>query len=127
MNNTNFAKRLLTYFNDRDKSELICKNKDIDSRLLVVISVNLLSWLKLEYKRTIWIAEGRRTNLKPLKLNMEYPWCQELIRLVQTEPGFKELFVVSGASLFFADHVDLSTRAELRKYAFEHYNPELHT
>lgn len=37
-------------------------NIDISKDNLNVIVVNILSWLKLEYKRSLWIAEGKKQN-----------------------------------------------------------------
>ena len=79
---------LLLEFRDQQNTALLVSNSQADIENLNVIAIELLAWLKLEYKRELWIAQGRKTALKPLILNYNYPWCSELRELL-FKPPFK--------------------------------------
>ena len=70
-----------------------------DEYLTIVLS--LLSWLSLEHKRELWKKKGRMTCLKPMKLNLEYPWCQHICTLIEKEDTFKNNFIVKNNSNTF--------------------------
>ena len=76
----NIVEKLIEYRSTRKAGIL-----DIESDNLIVIVTELLSWLKLERKREVWIEQGRKAKLKPLKLNMSYPWCIDLANILQED------------------------------------------
>ena len=75
-------------------SDISMENKDIN-----VVVINLLSWLKLEHKRTMWQLDGKKVKLKPLELNFQYAWCNNLTVLIAKEENFKNGFEISGNKL----------------------------
>ena len=98
---------------------------EVGSDNLIVIVVELLSWLKLERKRELWIEQGRKTKLKPMKLNMNYPWCIDLVKILQVENLFSEVFIIKDNYLMFKDDVDPDYIREARFLAEKKYNPEV--
>ena len=84
---------LLKYMKKRDKSILITNNQLSDYELNVVV-VKILSWLKLEHKRSIWIAQGKKTRFKSLEVDIRYPWCANLYQLVENEKLFHDYFSI---------------------------------
>ena len=85
--------KLLIYRENSDIKLLIASDTDIEQQNLNVIVIEILSWLKLEHKRGIWINEGKKTSFKPLKINSYYTWCIDLKRLVIQESIFQRYFV----------------------------------
>ena len=63
-----------------------------DSQELNVIVVEILSWLKLQRKRELWLEQGRKTSLKPMELNVSFPWCKTLLDLLKRNNVFSETF-----------------------------------
>ncbi|MCR5293526.1 MAG: hypothetical protein K6E28_11705 [Eubacterium sp.] len=97
----------------------------IDSDNLMVIVTEILAWLKLERKREIWIEQGRKTALKPLELNMNYPWCRDLVKILQGENSLAEVFCVEGNYFSFKDSITSGYMHEARLLADERYNPQM--
>ena len=120
----NIAEKLLFYWENQDATTLLC-NVKIEREDLNVIVINLLSWLKLERKREIWIEQGRTVRHRPLTLNKQYPWCNELIKLIQEEPCFSEAFAIDGNALMFKNDISEEYMHEARKIAYEKFNPPI--
>jgi hypothetical protein len=117
----NIVDKLLEY-RDTRKSEVF---DNIDSENLTVIVTEILSWLKLERKREIWIEQGRKTSLKPLVLNMNYPWCVDLANILQGKNAFSEVFGINGNCVSFKENVSSEYIQEARLLAYEKYNPKM--
>ena len=100
---------------------------EISKDNLNVIVVNILSWLKLEYKRSLWIADGKKTKLKPLELNENYSWCVDLKRLIEGTKVFNDYFCVDGNKVVFMKEIPMEEQNRLRKKAYYNYNPQMHT
>lgn len=114
---------MLQYWETHDAKLLICSDTQIDKVNLNVIVINILSWLKLENKRSLWIAQGRKTCLKPLELNSNYPWCRDLCMLVEKEKLFQNTFSINGGKLYFSDAIPENDRIAAREMAYRNYNP----
>ena len=52
----NIVDKLLEYMETKNQKNLLSKIEMSDYELNVVV-VNILSWLKLEHKRSIWISQ----------------------------------------------------------------------
>lgn len=117
----NLVEKLLDYRNNRNSE--IFENVKKDN--LTVIVTELLSWLKLERKREIWIEQGKKTCLKPLELNFNYPWCNDLVEILNGDNCFSEVFYVSEKKLYFKENVDQNYIQEARRLAYDMYNPEM--
>ncbi len=89
-----------------------------------MIAIEILSWLRLERKREMWIEEGRKTSQKPMELDMKYPWCNDLVKLLQKESPLSDIFCFNGKQLVFKDDISEETIHELRCLAYEKYNPQ---
>ncbi len=116
--------QLLKYRENSDSKLLITSDTAIEQQNLNVIVIEILSWLKLEYKRGIWISEGKKTSFKPLKINMHYSWCIDLERLVTQEELFQKYFKIKNAEFDFRNEITERERAVLRKKAYENYAPQ---
>ncbi len=97
----------------------------IDSENLTVIVTEILSWLKLERKREIWIEQGKKTSLKPLELNMKYPWCKDLVKILQGDNSLAKVFCIEGNCFSFKDNITSGYMQEARLLADEKYNPQM--
>lgn len=117
----NIVDKLIEYRNTRNADIF----GSIESDNLIVIVTELLSWLKLERKREIWIEQGRKTKLKPLKLNMSYSWCNDLVKILQADNLLAEVFCVEDRSVTFKDSIASEYIHEARRKAYDNYNPEM--
>ena len=97
--------QLLVYMKKHDKKILMTTDMQISTCELNVVVIKVLSWLKLEHKRSIWIAEGKKNCLKPLTVNIKYPWCANLYKLVEREKLFHDNFSIRGGKFDFSDRV----------------------
>lgn len=116
--------KLLTYRENNDIKLLITSDTRIEQQNLNVIVIEILSWLKLEHKRGIWINQGKKKSFKPLKINSHYSWCVDLKRLVIQENVFKRYFKIENDNFDFRDAITESEREILRKKAYENYTPQ---
>lgn len=119
--------KMLQYLNDMDKDAVLINNVQLSEKDLYVIIIKILSWLKLEYKRSIWIAEGKKTCYKPLQIDTKYPWCANLCMLVEKESLFRNNFLIVDGKFNFANSVNEMERMLAREKAYKGYNPQRHT
>lgn len=119
----NIVEKMMAFRDSQDIAQLGV-DKCVDLENLNVIVIEILSWLKLQYKRELWIAQGRKTKLKPMDLNYEFPWCNELESYINDNNTFGEHFIIIGKTMEFKDEIPLDYILTARKLAFELYNPE---
>ena len=112
---------MLMYMEVKDKRILV-KNIQISDYELTVVVVKILSWLKLEHKRSIWISQGKRNRFKPLEIDMRYPWCANLYKLVENESLFQDCFLIKNSKFGFLDSVSEEDRRKAREKAYQNYN-----
>ena len=118
----NIAELLLSFMDKQNPTIIVCQCQ-ADMESLNIIAIELLSWLKLEHKRTIWMSQGRKTALKPMMLNYAYPWCNRLKDYVQNEPVFTNVFRLEGDYLSFRSDISEEYKQKTRQFAFDNYNP----
>lgn len=118
---------LLNYLIYKDREKLITTDIQISNYELNVVVIKILSWLKLEYKRSIWIAEGKKKEFKPLDVDIQYPWCVNLYRLVDKEKLFHEYFSIKDGKFDFSDKVSDADKNIAREKAYQYYNPQKNT
>ncbi len=118
--------KLFEYLNSHDKKALLTTDIQISKYDLNVVVIKIVSWLKLEQKRTIWIAQGRKNCLKPLEVDRRYPWCANLYKLVEQEPLFHDSFSIYEGKFDFSDAVPEEDRAAARENVYQNYNPPRH-
>lgn len=118
---------LLQYRKSNDIKFLITSDIEINKEDLNVIVIEILAWLKLEHKRSMWILEGKKTCLKPLKINMQYSWCVNLGQLIKKEKIFRDYFLIKNGNLDFSDSITEHEREAMREKAYINYNPEKNT
>ncbi|GAE90921.1 hypothetical protein [Acetivibrio straminisolvens] len=117
---------ILNYIAMQEASSLL-KNaeKMVGKHLLRMISINIADWLRLENKRDIWMKEGKRSKSKPLILNYNYPWCQNLKRLIEEDEFFSKTFSIEGNELYYSLHMSNEDRQKAKHLAGERYDPPL--
>ena len=120
----NISDRLVEFNNTRDTATLGVIS-DIEQRTLVVIANDILTWLKLERKRELWIEQGKAITHKLLELNMDYPWCKDLERILNEDNPLAEVFCIKDNCLTFKDSVSDDYIHEVRALAYEKYNPQM--
>lgn len=120
----NIADKLIDFKNTRN-IEVLGDIPNISSKELIVIVTRILSWLKLERKREIWTEQGRKMRHRPMELNLDYPWCNDLISLLKEDNPLAEVFCVTGRYFSFKDRVSPEYIKEARRIAYEKYNPQM--
>ncbi len=73
------------------------------------------------------MAAGRKNSFKPLEVDMKYPWCANLYKLVEKEMLFHEYFSIKDGKFDFADVVSEKDRIIAREKVYRNYNPQKHT
>ena len=120
----NIVKDIIQYINTQNP-DIIIKKTNIDNiSELNSACFELLAWLKLERKRELWISEGKKTCLKPLKLNKEYSWCVLLMQIIENEKLFAEAFEIIDSSLVIRTNLSPADQSQIREDAFQLYNPQ---
>ena len=117
---------LLDYWKYRDKSILITTDLDISIDDLNVVVIKILSWLKLQYQRSSWIAEGRKTAFKPLMVNTDYSWGTVLRKLVENESLFSDFFSLNDDKFDFSDTLSEDDKQAAIEKVNQYYNPQIH-
>lgn len=117
---------LLYYYETKYRKILITTDLQISNTDLHVVVIKILSWLRLEYKRTLWIAEGKKTCLKPLDIDIRYPWCANLSTLVDKEKLFHDSFSIKDGKFDFSDAVSVEDRTAAREKVYRNYMPAKH-
>ena len=120
----NMADILLTFRDTQDIAVLRINSEDANIEALNVIAIEILSWLKLEQKRVLWQEEGKKTKLKPLRLNMQYSWCKYLKELLKCKNVFSDVLTIVEDDLRFRDDIAEDYRSAARETAFYQYNPQ---
>lgn len=123
----NIVDNLLNYLKHKDKKMLITTDVQISSYELNVVVIKILSWLKLEHKRSLWIAEGKKNCFKPLDVDIHHPWGINLHKLIEKEKLFYEYFSIRDGKFDFSDTVSEEERAVAREKVYQNYNPQKHT
>lgn len=123
----NIVDQLMNYRKHNNIKVLIKSDINIEQENLNVIVIEILAWLRLEHKRSIWMNEGKMTSLKPLKINMQYSWCVDLAKLVDKEEMFQKYFKIERGNLSFSDAITENEQKILRKKVYENYNPQKNT
>ena len=117
---------LLHYYETKDRKILITTDLQISNADLHKVVIQILSWLRLEQKRTLWIAEGRKNCLKPLEIDIRYLWCANLSTLVDNEKLFYDTFSIKDGKFDFLDTVSEEEREMAREKVYQNYIPSRH-
>lgn len=92
-----------------------------------VMVSNVLSWLSLGYKRELWKKEKNYIKQKPLDINLNYPWCQLLKNLVETDPRFQKHFFISDKYFDFRESVTEEERVNAMKLVYDKFPKKMIT
>lgn len=109
------VENLTIYLKTGKKTDTLAKIEvDTGQRMLRLISLNIIEWLKLE---------GKIGKAKHLKLNQSYPWCRQLEKLVDEESEFSAVFTITNGELSFNDSISDNDKNEARLYCVENHTP----
>ena len=117
---------MLEYMKSRERSKLISTELSISDSELSVVIIKIISWLRLEHKRSMWILEGKKIKLKPLKMEGEYSWCVHGRELIKKEKQFRDCFSVRNEEVTFSENVSEEERKCIREKVFNNYTPTVH-
>jgi|GEM_PF-1433460 len=118
---------LLKYMRTREVN-VVLRDFCLDSKQtasFVTMVIDVIAWLKLGYKRELWINEGRPTKHKALSLNMDYSWCQILKDVTDNDKRFSNYFIINEKGFDFKESISEQERIEAMKIAYDNYNPPM--
>ncbi len=115
---------LLEYYENGASNGLSSCLQEFSPKNIRVVVIEILDWLKLEYKRELWIKEGKKTSLKPLILNYNYTWCKNLREIVDKEVLFNQYFCIVNNEFDFSPNITEENRKRAREKAYDFYNPQ---
>ena len=115
--------KIIEYLNTQDACLITNNLSEYDQSTLNSVCHEVLSWLRLERKREIWIEEGRRTSLKPLEMKKEYKWCGLLEKMLMEDTVFSTYFEVINGYMTFKEEISAEMRCTIRTSAYEKYEP----
>lgn len=107
----------------RDIEVVFANTCDFENDKFITIATEILGWLRLEQKRTIWKQEKKYVKHKPLMLNNNYLWCRQLMQIVEQDERFKKYFAITGLSFGFSDDITEDEKAKIRKFVYDNYVP----
>ncbi len=116
-------KDIINFLSTRDISMIAKDGNDCEYDKFITISTEILGWLKLEHKRELWKQERKYVKQKPLKLNFDYPWCNQMKDIVEKNERFKQFFTIVGTNFDFSKIVTEEEKQKVRKYVCDNYEP----
>lgn len=116
-------KDIMNFLATRDIHIIAGDENDCEYENFIIIALEILAWLKLEHKRSLWKQTKSYMRQKPLKLDFNYPWCNQLKSIVEKNERFKYLFVIDGTNLKFSEVVSEQEKEQIRKYVYDNYKP----
>lgn len=114
----NVAETLLE-FRKTQNPKILSGMEDEAIELLNVITISILAWLELEQKRINWISQGKKTRLKAMNLNYQFPWCVKLKELLEKENILSHYFEIADNEMTFKSCISEEQRNEIRLYTLE--------
>ena len=118
--------KMVQYMEKRDNSILLTTGIQMTVEDLSVVTIEVLSWLRLEYKRKVWISEGRKAKHKPLEINFKYPWCADLKMILEKEEDFRNHFTIKDGKFDFLDSIPEEERMVAWEKAYNGFNDPIH-
>lgn len=114
---------LLEYLKTR-KIDVVIENKEyINEKTFITIVTEILGWLRLEYKRSLWQKQGKSVKHKPLLLNYNFIWCQNLREIMSYPNRISDFFVINDNSFNFNHSITEEKQEIIRKLVYEKYVP----
>lgn len=117
------VKDIISFVSTRDISIIAKNENDCEYDEFIIIATEILDWLKLEHKRILWKQEKKYVKQKPLKLNFNYPWCNQIKDIVEKDERFKQFFTIEGTNFNFSKIVTEDEKEKVRKYVYDNYEP----
>lgn len=117
------VKDIMSFIATRNDELFFSDTCDFENDKFITIATEILGWLRLEQKRTVWKQEKKYVKHKPLKLNYNYPWCRQLKQIVELDERFKKSFVIKDSSFDFSENISEDEKVKIRKYVYDNYVP----
>lgn len=114
---------IISFIATRNTEAVFMSTCDFDNDKFITIAIEILGWLRLEQKRTLWKQEKKYVKHKPLTLNYDYPWCRQLKQIVEQDERFKKNFAIQGSSFDFSEDISESEKAKIREFVYKNYLP----
>ena len=86
-----------------------------------VMVIDVLSWLKLGYKRELRKKEKSYIKHKPLDINLKYTWCQTLKDVTENDLRFSSFFCISDKAFDFKETISEQQRVQAMKFVYENF------
>lgn len=118
--------KFIYYVNNNDLS-IYDDLKITDITDFNVAIMNLLDWMKLQYKRYLWVLEGKKDIRKPLKLSLNTSWEILLNDLIENNMEFSMIFSIEDNSIIFSKCLTEEETKQLCKKVYDEYNPIRYT
>jgi hypothetical protein len=119
MNSIEIIRDILDYVNTQRVSISLTKIEEyLGQEKLRVISIKILSWLR---------NQNRMLKKRPLRLNMQYPWCVNLSSWLEQDEVLAKVFTISDNTCDFSDEVSETEKKAIRIMVDEGYRPKLMT
>lgn len=110
-----------TFLQNGKNEELLRNPQSITTQDLRIVVINILSWLRLEYKRSMWMKEGRKTKHKPLDIHSSGRWHENIRMLLETEEKFQKYFMINEHNFMFSDDIQEGEREKIREKVYNNY------
>ncbi|RKZ47026.1 MAG: hypothetical protein DRR16_17830 [Candidatus Parabeggiatoa sp. nov. 3] len=108
---------LLEYVNTQRVPASLSEIKEcLGQRELRVISIKILSWLK---------SQNRLLKKRPLRLNMQHPWCANLSDWLKQDEVLAKVLAISDNHCDFGDEVSETERKAIIIMVDKEYQPKL--
>ena len=102
--------QMIQYVSERDNSILLTNNFRMSVKDLSGVVIRILLWLRSEYRVWLWVSKGRGGEHKPLEVNPNYPWYNDLKMLLEQNEAFGSNFVLKDGKFDFSDSVSRKDR-----------------
>lgn len=96
--------------------------EDEDTSSFHVMITEVLSWLKLGYKRELWKQERKYVKHKPLSINLSYTWCRILKQITENDQRYSRYFTITDKEFDFRETVSDQKRIEAMKIVYDKFN-----
>ena len=60
-----------------------------------------------------------------MELNLNYPWCKDLVKILEYDNSLAEVFRIENNNLLFKNGISDEYIHEARLLAYEKYNPRM--
>ena len=121
------SKLLIEFYSTKDINALGLSNNDYSNEMFGVV-LHIIEWLRLEYKRSQWIAQGKTVIHRPLELpsDLNIGWVKAMIILINENELMNQYFEVINNQLNFKSNISEEEKDTIRKEISDNVTFEPH-